>query len=155
MKLLVILFVLKFVINIDRIYHCLFRIYPIRRIYAWSITIQTYFMTFTMQQIYGIKDKITTFSLMFLTHFDIYKKNASTSSLIISFAYFFVITLECIRCSTSASLEEIKLTAIVNWIFHVLDFLKSFITFKYSLISSRYSFIDRVLFLSPLLSYLI
>ena len=43
-------------------------------------------------------------------------------------------------------LEEIKLIAIINWIFHVSDFLRIFMmSFKYGLISSRYSLTDTVL----------
>ena len=61
---------------------------------------------------------------------------------------------ECITCSSSLSLEEIKLIAIVNWVFHVFDFLRLFIrSFKYSLILLGYFSTDSVLFLSPLLSY--
>ena len=45
---------------------------------------------------------------------------------------------ECITCSSSFS-EEKKIIVIVNWIFHVSDFLRSFMTsFKYGLILSRY-----------------
>ena len=59
--------------------------------------------------------------------------------------------------SSSLSLEEIKFLAIVNWIFYVSDFSKLFMmammAFKYDLTSSRYYLNDRVLFLTPLLSY--
>ena len=54
------------------------------------------------------------------------------------------------------SLEEIKSISIsiFHWIFYVSDLLTLFmIYFKYGLISSIYSLIDSVLFLSPLLSY--
>ena len=41
---------------------------------------------------------------------------------------------ECITRFSSLSIEEIKLFAIVNWIFHVSDFLRLFImSFKYIL----------------------
>ena len=62
---------------------------------------------------------------------------------------------ECItRSSALSSLGEIKSIAIVNWIFHVSDFLRLFmISFKYGLNLSRYSLTDSVLFLSPLLLY--
>ena len=61
---------------------------------------------------------------------------------------------ECITRSPSLSLEEMKLVAIVNLIFHVSDFLGFFVvSFKYGLILLRYSSFDSVLFLSPLLSY--
>ena len=51
-------------------------------------------------------------------------------------------------------LEEIKIIVIVDWIFYVQDFLRSFmIAFKYGLILLRYSSVDTILFLSPLLSY--
>ena len=50
------------------------------------------------------------------------------------------------------SMVEIKLFAIVNWIFHVSDFLRLFMTsVKYGLILLRYSETDSVLFLSSLL----
>ena len=56
--------------------------------------------------------------------------------------------------SSSMSSEDVKLIAIVNLIFHVSDFLRLFrMSFKYGLILSRYSFIGKVIFLFPLLSY--
>ena len=46
-----------------------------------------------------------------------------------------------------------SLIFIINWIFHVSDFLRSFmISFKYGLVLLRYSSTDTV-FLSPLLLY--
>ena len=65
---------------------------------------------------------------------------------------------ECITCSSSLPTEEIKLFAIVNWIFHVSDFLSLFMfiylySFKCGLILLRYSSTDSILFLSLLLSY--
>ena len=61
--------------------------------------------------------------------------NSYTLSLImISMLSFF----ECITHSLSFSLEEIKLIAIVNWIFHVSEFLRLFVMcFKYGLILLR------------------
>ena len=89
-----------------------------------------------------------------LNSFDIYfEKNKkvffitlSVSSLIINFV---LSRFECITCSLSlSSLVEIKLVIIVNWIFQVSDFLRSFmISFKYVLILSRYSSTDSILFL--------
>ena len=50
-------------------------------------------------------------------------------------------------------MKEIKLFTIVNWVFHVSDVLRLFLmSFKYGLISLRYSSTDSVLFLSLLLS---
>ena len=67
---------------------------------------------------------------------------------------FYAITFECITRSSSLSLEEIKVIAIVNGIFHVSDFSRLFImSFKYGLTILRYSSADRVLFLSLLISY--
>ena len=61
---------------------------------------------------------------------------------------------ECITRSSSLSIEEIKLFAIVHWIFHLLDVLRLFmISFKYGLMLLKYSSTDSVLFLSRLLSY--
>ena len=51
-------------------------------------------------------------------------------------------------------MEEIKLFAIVNWIFHMSDFLGLFMMpFKYGLILLRNSSTDSVLFLLLLLFY--
>ena len=47
---------------------------------------------------------------------------------------------ECITCSSSLSIDEIKLFAIANRIFHVSHFSRLFIaSFKYGLILLRYS----------------
>ena len=63
---------------------------------------------------------------------------------------------EWITHSSSVSLEEIRLIAIVNCVFHVSDFFRLLMMpFKYGLISPRYFLIDTILFLSPLISYLI
>ena len=52
---------------------------------------------------------------------------------------------ECITCSSSLSLEEIKLIAIVNCISNVSDFLRLFMmSFKYGVILLRYSSTDKV-----------
>ena len=83
----------------------------------------------------------------------------SKSSFITSSNWSFILIsmlslFECLSCSSSlSSLEKIKLIVIANWIFHVSDFLRSFmISFKYGLILLRYSSPDSV-FLSPLLLY--
>ena len=43
-------------------------LYPIERIYIWSALFQIYFMTFALQQISIIKDKITTSRWCFQTN---------------------------------------------------------------------------------------
>ena len=61
--------------------------------------------------------------------------------------------LECITCSSSLFLGEIKLTAVFNWIFHESDSLRPFIiSFKYGLILKYFS-THSILLLSPLLSF--
>ena len=60
------------------------------------------------------------------------ERSSSRSYLVTSFTLSYVITFvlslfQCITCSSSVSLEEIKLTAIVNWTVHVPDFWRSFI----------------------------
>ena len=61
---------------------------------------------------------------------------------------------ECITRSSSLSLEEIKLIALVNGIFHLSGFLRLLIMpFKNGLILLKYYLTGRPLFLSPLLSY--
>ena len=63
---------------------------------------------------------------------------------------------ECITLSLPLSLEKIKLIAIVNGIFHVSFFLRLLMmSFKYGLILLTYCSTDSVVFLSPILSYLI
>ena len=55
---------------------------------------------------------------------------------------------ECIISHSSLSMEEIKLFVIVNWIFHVTDFLRLFMMFfKYGQILLRCSSTDSVSFL--------
>ena len=64
------------------------------------------------------------------------------------------LALTLILISMLSLFEEVKLSAIINWIFHVSDFLRSFMmSFKYVLILLRYPSTDYVLFLSSLLSY--
>ena len=59
---------------------------------------------------------------------------------------------ECITGSSAMSLEDIKLIANFNWIFHISDFLILFmISFKYVLILSKCFSIDSVLTLLSLL----
>ena len=62
---------------------------------------------------------------------------------------------ECITHSSSlSSLEEIKLIAIVNWVFYMADFSRSFMmSFKYGLSLSSYSSTVSVLFPSQVLLY--
>ena len=58
---------------------------------------------------------------------------------------------ECISYTSSFSSEEMKLLAIVNWIFGVLDFVRLFtLFFKYILFLSKYSSTNSFLFLSTL-----
>ena len=61
---------------------------------------------------------------------------------------------ECITRFSSLSMEEIKLFAIVNWIFHESDFLRLFMMpIKYDLILLKYCSSESILFLSPLHLY--
>ena len=54
-----------------------------------------------------------------------------------------LLLIECITRSSSLSMEEIKLFAIVNWIFHVSKFLRLLMmSFKHDLILLRYSSTD-------------
>ena len=77
-------------------------------------------------------------------------KGSSKTSSALSLIMIFILSLfECITLCSSVSLWGTKLTGIVNWIFHVLGFLRSFmISFKYGLILSKYISIDSVLFLA-------
>ena len=61
---------------------------------------------------------------------------------------------ECISCSSSLFLEEMNLIAIINLIFYLSDFWRSFMmSFKYDLIFSRYPLIEKFLLLKPLILY--
>ena len=67
---------------------------------------------------------------------------------------FYINNFECITCSSSLSMEEIKLFAIVTWTFHVSGFLKLFMmSFRYDLILLKYSSREISLFVSSLLLY--
>ena len=118
--------------------------YPIRKIFIWSTMIQIYFLTFVVQQINTIKGKITTFHWRFRANRIWYLersdwKSSSIISSALSLIMISVLSLcECITRSSSLLLEDIKLIAIVKWIFHVSDILRSFISFKYGLILLRY-----------------
>ena len=73
------------------------------------------------------------FGYLFLSESKSYLVTSFASSLIMisTFSFF-----ECITPSASLSIKEIKITAIVSWIFHVSDFLRLFVMpFKYGIIS--------------------
>ena len=116
----------------------------------WSTTIWIYFMTLITQKINILKDKPTTshfcFQFILISIFEWFK-NSSASLLIM---IYMLSLFECITNSSSlTSLEEVKLIVIVNWIFHVLHYFRPFMmSFKYCLISIRYSTTDSVSFLS-------
>ena len=77
-----------------------------------------------------------------------YKTSSASTLIMISMLSLF----ECTTCSSSFSIEEIKLFAIANWIFQIPDFSRLLmLSFKHGLILLRYSSTDSVLFLSPLL----
>ena len=82
-----------------------------------------------------------------------WKSFSITSSVLLLIVTFMLSFFECITRSSSLSLEDIKLIAIVNWFFHVSYFLRSFmIFFRYGLNLLTYSTTNSVFFLSPLLS---
>ena len=88
-----------------------------------------------------------------------WKNSAKALSALLWVMISMLLLFKCITRSWSMPLEETKVSAIVNWIFHGSDFLRLFMmSFKYGLVSSKYSLIYRDLmlwfiFLSPLLSY--
>ena len=80
------------------------------------------------------------FSYLFLSES---KSSSALSFIMISMLSIF----ECITRSSSLSMKKLKLIAIVNWIFHVSDFLRVFMMLlKYCLILLRYSSTDSVSF---------
>ena len=145
----------------------LFIFYSIWRICIWLPTIQIYFMRLTIQQINTIRDKIPTFHWCFQPNWISRKKWLkmffdNLICFILNHDFYVIILYDsflcyhslCITCSSS--LEQIKLIGIVNWIFHVPDFLSLFMmSFKHGLVSWKCFLIYKTLFLSSLLSYLI
>ena len=95
------------------------------------------------------KDKITTSHWCFqFSLISIKKWLRNFFNNFICFINFKLSLFVYITRSSSWSSKDIKLIAIVNWIFHVSDVLRSFmISFKYGLILLRYSSIDSVLLL--------
>ena len=89
-------------------------------------------------------DKLTTFHCNVSKTFR-YSLRKDTKSFLTTSSALSVIMIsllslfECIMHSSSLSLEQIKLVAVANWIFHVPDFLRLFmISFKYELIVFLY-----------------
>ena len=85
--------------------------------------------------------KIKSLPLIYLSNPTGYllRSDSKCSSVILSALSYIMNSMlslfECITHSSSLSLEVIKLTAIVNWIFYVSDSLKSFkISLRYGLI---------------------
>ena len=96
-----------------------------------------------------IKDKLTTlhqFQIILIFIFErILKKKFITSSTLSLIMISMLSLFECITGSSSLSLEERKIIAIVYWIFHVSNFLRLFLmSFKYSVILLKSSSIHSV-----------
>ena len=116
------------------------------------------FMTFLKQKINLIKDELTAFywlQVILISIFERIKKMFyNVLKCCIINRDFMLSLFKCITCTSLLSTEEIKLIAIVSWIFYVSDILRLFmISFIYGLLWLRYSSADSVLFLSPLLSH--
>ena len=129
--------------------------------YWWDLLLLSFFLSnqenlymihHDLDLLYDVIQKLFKLSwYVYLKDSKSYFMTSSASSLII----ISILSLfECITCFSSLSMEEIKLFAIANWILHVPDFLRLFMSLKYGLISLRYYSSDSVLFLTPLLSNL-
>ena len=121
-------------------------------------TFKFYLVTFIIQKLNWFDNKITHSHWCFQTNLVSWKKWVemliNNFICIIIWHNFYIVALRVITCSSSTSLEETKLIAIVNWIFHVSDFWRLIIiSLKYGLILCKCSFTDRFLLLSPLRSY--
>ena len=88
-------------------------------------------------------------SELFYEIYNIIKKSCFITSSASSLIMISILSLfERITCFSSLSMEEIKLFAIVNWIFHMWVFLRIFLMpFKYGLVLLRYTSTDKVFFL--------
>ena len=104
-----------------------------------------------------IKDKTTTSFWFFKSHLVSIKKwfkNFFNNFICVTISHeFYVCTLWMHYTLSSKSLEEIKLINFTTWIFQEPYISRSFMSFKYGLISSRYSLIGSFFFQLQLLSY--
>ena len=123
--------------------------------FCYSFSMFSYFFHNLMQLLQRIESIYYLLywqDLLLLFYFLVSQENLHMIHLDLNLFYdiYNVSLFECIICSSSISTEEIELSAVVNWIFQVLDLLRLFIMM---FILLRYSSTDIVLFLSPLLSY--
>ena len=127
----------SFIIN--AIYCCFFVFYLIRRVCIWSTMFKICSMTFILQQINIIKDKITAFNWCFLSNLIFKKKWLKALFYNFIFLLLFISSilslLTYITNSSLLSLEDIKLISIVNWIFQIryslLDHLRYLLNMVY------------------------
>ena len=104
-------------------------------------------MAFMIQLMYIIEKNLTTFhwfQTILISNFNWIKKFFYNFICFIINHDFHVITFWIhYTLSSSLSMEEIKLFAIFNWIFHVSPFLRLFVmSFKYGLTLLRYHLTD-------------
>ena len=133
---------------------CFFVFYPIKRIWIWSTRFQIYLLTFVRNCKKLIQSKIKSLPFTDVSKPFLVSIKKWLREFFSNFSMFSSVTslFKCITCSSSRSLKQKKLIAIVTWIFHVSCFRRKFMmSFRYGLIFSRCFLIDRVLFLSPLL----
>ena len=112
-------------------------------------------MAFIIQYMNIIKDNQTFIDskLFWYLFFSQLKRSNITSSASSLIMISMVSLFKRITYSSSLSMEEVKLFAIVNWIYHASGFLRlTIMSFKYGLFLLGYSWPDSVLFLSLLLS---
>ena len=143
-----------FIFFIDSISCCFFAFYPIRRIYITIIRI--YFLTFIIQQMNIIEDKVITFhrfQVILITIFKWIKKLFYKFICLTINHDFYVITFWMCYTLFIVIYGRKKVVCYCYLNFPCVKFLKLFMmSFKYGLILLGYSPADSVLFLSPLLS---
>ena len=127
-------------------------LYPIRRTYICSTRIQIYFMTFTIQWMTIIEDKLTTIYQFYIILISVFKLTKDFFDNFICFIInydFYVINFWIHYTLFIIIYRRNKLFAIVHWIYHVPVVLRLFMmSLKFSLISLRYSLTESVLFSS-------
>ena len=124
---------------INAMYCCFFVFYLIRRVCIWSTMFKICSMTFILQQINIIKDKITPFNWCFLSNLIFKKKWLKALFYNFIFLLLFISSilslLTYITNSSLLSLEDIKLISIVNWILQIqyslLDHLRYLLNMVY------------------------
>ena len=113
--------------------------YPIRRIYIYDpprLKFILWYLWYNKWKESNVKSLpfIEVSNSIWYLEISNWKNSSVTSSALLLIMISMLPLFGCITCSSSLSMEEIKLFSVANWILNVSDFLRSFIiSFKYGL----------------------